>query len=196
MTTLYATVPELKARIGITDAVDDTTLNAVLEATSRGIDNYCGRFFYQTSAATARYYTALDDDSVLIDDCVSLSAVATDADGNRVYEYTWASTDYDLLPENAAAGSEPYTEIATSPLGNYSFPVGVRKGVKLTGVWGWPAVPAPVKEACLIQGARVFKRKDSPFGILGSPEMGQMRIGRFDPDVTWLLETYRKLAVC
>lgn len=192
--TRYATVTELKTRIGIGDATDDTVLGEVLDAVSRGIDNYCNRFFHQTAAGTIKCYTPVDSDDVLIDDCVTLTVVATDGDGDRTYENTWAATDYDLLPENAGS-TTPYTLIATAPGGNYSFPVGVRKGLKLTGTWGWPAVPDPVHEACLIQAARVFKRKDSPFGISGSPEMGQMRIGRLDPDVLWLLDVYRNLAV-
>ncbi len=191
--TAYATTAELKVRIGITDATDDTVLGAVLEAVSRGIDNHCHRFFYQTAAGTVRYYTPVAAHEVLIDDCVALTAVATDADGDRTYEDTWAATDYDLLPENAGS-TDPYTYIATAPDGDYRFPR-VRKGLKLTGTWGWPAVPAPVKEACLIQAARVFKRKDAPFGIAGSPEMGQMRIGRLDPDVLWLLDVYRNPVV-
>jgi hypothetical protein len=195
MSTSYATTGELKTRLGITDAVDDVTLGAVLEAVSRGIDNYCGRSFDQTAAGVVRYYTPQYSDEVMIADCVTLTAVASDHDGDRTYEYTWLATDYDLLPENASTDSLPYTAIATSPDGDYNFPVGVRKGLKLTGTWGWPVVPAPVHEACLIQSARVFKRKDAPFGISGSPEMGQMRLGRLDPDVMWLLDTYRDIAV-
>lgn len=190
----YATIGDLKTRIGITDTTDDTVLSAVLEAVSRSIDNYCHRTFGRTAAATVRYYTPKAADEVLIDDCVSLTEVATDADGDRTYEDTWAATDYDLLPENAAADGWPYTSIATSPDGDYSFPR-VRKGLKLTGTWGWSSVPPPVKEACLIQAFRIFKRKDAPFGIAGSPEMGQMRIGRLDPDVLWLLDVYRNIVV-
>jgi hypothetical protein len=193
--TEYATVAELKVRIGIGDATDDAVLLAVLKAVSRGIDNYCARFFYQTAAATVRYYTPRNGNAVLIDDCVSLSAVQTDANGDRTYEQTWATTDYDLEPDNAGAEGRPYWKIAQTPNGSYCFPVGLRKGLKLTGVWGWPETPAPVKEACLIQAARVFKRKDSPFGIAGSPDVGMLRIGRLDPDVLWMLDAYRHLTV-
>jgi hypothetical protein len=189
----YATIGELKTRIGITDTTDDTVLSAVLEACSRSIDGYCNRSFGKTVPGTVRYFTPVDADEVLIDDCVSLTEVATDADGDRTYEDTWAATDYDLLPENAGTNT-PYLTIATTPDGDYGFPR-VRKGLKLTGTWGWPEVPPPVREACLIQAYRIFKRKDAPFGISGSPEMGMMRIGRLDPDVLWLLDPYRNLAV-
>ena len=189
----YATIGDLKTRIGITDTTDDTVLSAVLEACSRSIDNYCNRSFGKTAAGTVRYFTPVYADEVLIDDCVALTVVATDADGDRTYEDTWADTDYDLLPENAGANT-PYLMLAITPSGDYRFPL-VRKGLKLTGTWGWPEVPPPVKEACLIQAYRIFKRKDAPFGISGSAEMGMMRIGRLDPDVLWLLDPYRNLAV-
>ncbi len=50
-------------------------------------------------------------------------------------------------------------------------------------------VPAMIKQACLIQMARWFKRQDSPFGVLGSPEFGNYTrlLNRLDPDVEVLL---------
>lgn len=195
--TRYATIAEFKPWLGITDTVDDAVLTTVLDQASRDVDNYCGRVFNQSTAATVRYYTASRSDEVLIDDCVSLSAVATDADGDRTYEDTWTATDYDLLPENAAGESEPepYTTIAVAPDGDYSFPVGVRKGVKLTGVWGWPAVPSAVKYACLLRAAWIFKRRDTPLGLAGSADIGLVRVGRWDPDFEKMLETYRNVVI-
>ena len=147
--------------------------------------------FYQSTAATVRYYTASQSGKVLIADCVSLSAVATDADGDRTYEDTWTATDYDLLPENAAADNEPYTTLAVAPGGDYGFPVGIRKGVKMTGVWGWPAVPSAVRGACLLRAAWIFKRRDTPLGMAGSTDLGLVRVGRWDPDFERMLESYR-----
>ena len=39
----YATLAQLKASIGITDSVDDTALQSVLDATDALIDLYCDR---------------------------------------------------------------------------------------------------------------------------------------------------------
>ncbi len=56
--------------------------------------------------------------------------------------------------------------------------------------------PGPVIEACLIQAARIWKRKDAPFGVTGATEFGQASvIVRLDPDVRQLLSTYRWIAV-
>lgn len=191
--TRYGTVAALKSRLGITDAVDDDAIAAALDAVSRWIDNYCNRHFY--TAAATRYYTTTYTDHVMIDDCVSLSDVATDADLDRTYTTTWAAADWELEPVNAAADGAPYDALYVTPEGDYSFPRS-RRGVKLTGVWGWPAVPGPITEAALLQGARVFKRRDTPQGVMGSAELGFVRVSyRLDPDVQQMLDPYRKIAV-
>ena len=113
--------------------------------------------------------------------------------GDRTYGTTWAATDYDLLPENAATLGEakPYTMLAITPDGDYRFPVGTRKGVKLTGVWGWPAVPQSVKTATVLRAAWLFQRPNTPLGMAGNAEIGMVRVGRFDPDFERLLQPYR-----
>lgn len=53
-------------------------------------------------------------------------------------------------------------------------------------------VPASIKLACEIQAERYFKRRDAPFGVLGSPEFGTFtRLQSvLDPDVELLLNSY------
>ena len=66
--------------------------------------------------------------------------------------------------------------------------------VRVTGVWGWSAVPTAVKQATVIQAARIFKRNDSPTGIVGFGDMGAIRVGvQLDPDVKHLIDVYRKV---
>ncbi len=190
----YTTLATLKARLGIADIADDATLEAVITAVSRWIDRYCGRRFYTTASDEIRYYTAAQSDQLLTDDIVSVTGLVTDEDGDRVYETTWAATDYDLEPANAALDGEPYTAIRTTPNGSHSFPVDVARGVRITGKFGFASTPAPVEEACLIQCSRIYRRKDAPFGVTGSPELGQATvIMRLDWDVRYLLDTYRRL---
>jgi len=56
--------------------------------------------------------------------------------------------------------------------------------------------PGPIQEACLIQASRLFRRKDAPFGMVGSPEMGYSAIiGRLDPDIALAINDYRNLGV-
>lgn len=195
----YCTLAELKSRLGISvaDVDDDSVLEAVIESTSRLIDDFCNRRFYTTAEDETRYYTAQRSDYILPDDIISVTTLATDDDGDRVYENTWQATDYDLEPYNAALDGQPYTKISAAPEGDYTFPKGVAKGVKVTGKFGYAATaPKPVQEACLIQASRLFRRKDAPFGVTGAAEFGTTTlIARLDPDVKMLLESYRRIVV-
>lgn len=193
----YASVAQLKVRLGITDTTDDTPLAMILDAVSRLIDERCGRRFWKEGTAAARYFTAEQGDLLFLNDdlvSISTSGLVTDEDGDRTYERTWATTDYDLEPYNAAADSKPYTQIRTSPQGVYAFPLG-RKGVRITGIWGWPVVPAAIVEATLLQSERIFKRKDAIFGVLGSIETGMLTITEMDPDVETSLMPCRRMEV-
>lgn len=190
---LYTTVATLKTRLGISDATDDTTLGLILSGVCRAIDGYCGQVFYQDAAASARYYTAMDKETVFVDPLVSVTTLATDSDLDRTYATTWAATDYDLQPANAASRDRPYTWLETAPDGDYNFPLR-SLGVKLTAVWGWPSVPPAVAEAALLWSERLYKRKDAPFGIASFIEAGEMRlIKEIDPDVQTLLAPFRRL---
>jgi hypothetical protein len=188
----YASLAELKARLGITDSQDDGVLEAVAEAASRAIDNWTGRVFYATTAT--RYFTAEAGDLLFTDDLLTvttLKTISANSAGTRTYGDTWAATDYDLEPFNAT----PKTRIRINPGGRYAFPAEA-KGVEIAGSWGYAATaPDAVNEACLLQAARLFKRKDAPFGVAGTPETGTMQLPRLDPDVRMLLEPYRRLEV-
>lgn len=193
------TLSEIRARLQFQadDAADDTMLESIVQGVSRLIDNYCGRKFYADTVDATRYYTA-EFATVLFldDDLISVTTLKTDADGDRTYETTWATTDYDLEPLNAALDGAPYTRISVPPSGNYTFPT-IAKGVQLVGKFGYAAtVPSPVKEACLLQCERIYKRKDAVFGVIGSAEMGQMMVlPKLDPDVQLLLSGYQRVRV-
>lgn len=134
--TLYVTRDLFKARVNLTDTVDDSTIDSTIDSVCREIDIICGRQFFATQGT--RYYTARNGCDVLVSDLLSISELKTDDDGDRVYETTWASTDFDLLPENAPYSSppEPFWRVSTAPNGSYSFP-SCRKGVSITGLWGY-----------------------------------------------------------
>ena len=197
VTTNYVEISEMIVRLVAEGATptgsDQVVMENVIEGASRAIEVYCGRRFYP--ATETRYYTAAFSDELFIDDLISVTTLQTDEDGDRTYEITWATTDYDLLPDNAALTLEPYTLICTAPDGRYSFPAGIRKGVKIAGSFGYAAlIPAQVREACLIQAVRLFKRKDAPFGVAGNAELGELRvISKLDPDVEMMLAPLRRL---
>lgn len=194
----YASVDQLKAEFPITDTADDTRLERVLDAVSRQIDRFCGfplRHFWQTDSAAVRHYTADAKDHLWIHDATAVTALVTDEDGDGTFEITWASTDYLLWPYDASDEERPYTRIEVASTSGQRFPRGIRKGVKVTGRFGWTAVPHEVTEACLLQAARVHKRTAAPFGIAQAASLdgsGMRLLSRLDPDVELMLTPLKR----
>jgi hypothetical protein len=191
----YATLAEFKSSIGITDSTDDTPLQSCLDAADQLINNYVDtKVGFGQTASQTRYYTADRFDFVLTDPIVSVSQLATDINGDGTYSQVWTSNDYVLAPRNAALDSRPYTEIDTSPFSNadYNFPVGYLE-VKVTGVFGWPSVPAAVKQAALIQAGAIWSSRTAPFGVIGSQDLGGVlrMSAALHPEARVLLEPYR-----
>lgn len=191
----YATLAETKSALRITDSVDDSLLEMAIESASRLIDGYAGRQFFSSGTAT-RYFTADDDFVCEIDDISSSNiTLVTAMDADAVFDTTWATTDYQLEPLNAVLDGQawPYTRIRA--VGDYLWPIsGGEALVKLTAVFGWPAVPIAIKQATIIQASRIFKRLDSPLGVAGFGDLGVMRVSSsLDPDVAQLVAPYRRL---
>lgn len=190
----YCTLAELKTALAITDSVDDTPLEAAINAASRMIDDYTGRFFYAdgtTGSPVYRYYTPLNDYSIAVDDFTSISAIATDENLDQTYGTAWAVTDYLVEPKNNVRRGWPYSRLLA--IGRYIWPSGLPQSVRVYGAWGWLATPSEVNMAALIQASRLFVRRQSPFGIAGSPDLGTVRLSsRVDADVEALLRPFRK----
>lgn len=169
----YATVAELKGYLRITDTADDVLLATWVTTASRNVDDFCGRQFGQVAAVETREYSGVWDrhlgkfvyeldDVQDVDDLVVVNASAT------------VLTDYDLEPVNALKKGRPYERLVCSDAGPLT----------VDALWGWTAVPAAVKTGLFLQAARVAARRDSPFGISGSPQMqGEIRLlAQLDPD--------------
>lgn len=189
----YATLAQIKAALKITDNIDDSLLEMAVESASRAIDGYTARNFYNAGTAV-RYFAPTDSFNVTIDDLVSLTTLQTMDDDEQVYDVTWTSDDYQLEPLNGIVDGvpQPYTSIRA--IGDYTYlTLGGEATVKVTGVWGWSSTPIAVTQACVIQASRIFKRLDSPLGII-SGEYGVMRVGAMlDPDVRQLVDQFRKV---
>jgi hypothetical protein len=190
----YCTLAELKASLNISDSVDDTALEAAITSASRMIDDYTERFFYvngSVGSPVTRYYTAVDPYTINIDDITTVSEVASDDNFDRTFGTVWSTTDYMVEPINNPIKSWPYNRVLA--IGSYIFPYQLPQSVRIKGVWGFSAVPAEVNMAALIQSSRLFGRRQSPFGIAGSPDLGTIRLfSRLDADVEVLLRPFRK----
>jgi uncharacterized phiE125 gp8 family phage protein len=183
----YATAAELRAYLRISDSVDDTQLGYAITAASRAIDRHTRRQFGSVTAEE-RVYTPVYDRHrrrwvVEIDDLMT-AASSVEVDGTVLVTYT-------LEPRNAAAKSRPWTHLVVDK-DSTVVPCGDEYEVAVTAAWGWTSVPTPVKQACLLQAARFHARRDSPYGVAGSPDLGsELRLlSKVDADVAVTLRPY------
>lgn len=185
--TLYAGLALLKAALGITDTTRDVLLGQALSSSARQIDKHCGRRFYADTTSVRIYRTRdrvvrdADGDLLLVDDIATDTGLIVQVgDGTA-----WTTvTDYETEPDGALSRNEPITGLRRIS-GRWS-----ARRARVTAVPGWPAVPDQIVQAHLMQATRLFRRKDSPEGLAGSPDFGVVRLGRIDPDVQALLAPY------
>lgn len=193
----YATLNELKLAIRIpeSDTVDDELLEMAIESASRAIDSYTARNFY-SSGTTTRYYAPNNSRVIETDDIISITSIATQ-DADDAYTVTWATTDYQLEPLNGVVDGKPTPYTKVRAVGNYLFDTEAGEAtVKIVGVFGYSSVPTDVKQACIIQAARIYKRLDSPLGVAGFGDLGVIRVSsRLDSDVAQLVDSYRKIRI-
>lgn len=192
--TLYTELSTLKTALGIQDNQSDALVSQALSSACRSIDKFCGRRFYRDDAPSARIYRPQrnvtwdrDGQLLLVDDIADPTGMIVESGTPQGNSWT-AITDYETSPDNAIAKGEPITGLLRLAwwFGGY----GLR--VRVTTTWGWPAVPDNVVQASQIQGARFYRRKDSPEGVLGSADWGAIRVSRLDPDVQALLADFRE----
>lgn len=177
----------------------DTDITTACSAASRGIDRACNRrFWVDANANQIRYYSPPRSGSVLvIDDLVTLTTLKIDQQGGTTFGTTLTeNTDFVLEPLNAAAETPvwPYTMVRLHPGSGYYWPQNPRS-VKVTGKFGWPAVPDEIVRATTILATKLFKRQESPMGIVtvGVDDVTAMRIATSDPDVRFLIGPYTRM---
>jgi hypothetical protein len=195
----YGTLAGYKLRFwkgDVNDVTDDKILEPTLEAVSRLIDNMTYRKFYATTET--RYYTPESGTLIFIDDLLSVTSLKTDGDGDRTYENTWDTGDYDLMPFNAALDIAPYTWIELAVLGDYIFPT-MPASVELAGSFGYCAStdqPVEITEALYFGAHRIMKRLVTPLGVSAKPQLGQLKVMvdelRHDPDFLAWIDPYIK----
>lgn len=195
MATEYATRDDLKAQLQI--EADDTSRDALLDraltAASRGIDRACGRRFWLDDTPTARTYRLHqrivreeDGDVLLVDDIGDSTGMTVESASTGGGTFVDITGSYETTPDNAIVDGYPITGLLR-PLTIWGTAF---TRIRVTAKFGWPAVPDDIAEACLIQATRLYKRKDSPEGIIGSAEWGVRNLSRRDPDVWNLIEPY------
>jgi hypothetical protein len=180
----YVTDEDLREYLRVDDLDDDAQAGLAITAASRAIDDHANRQFGLVDPAVAARYTArydyercrwvadVDDYQTVVDLTVWIGDPAQQV------------TTFVKEPQNAALKGRPWTRISFTADSEFT-PTGAVDEVGIVAKWGWTAVLDTVKQATLLQASRFLKRRDAPFGVAGSPELGsEMRLlAKVDPDV-------------
>jgi hypothetical protein len=183
----YVTTSSVKSALGkLTSDDRDELIAQAARSASRLIDRRTGRQFWtevtpsERTFGTERAFRDWAGYGLLVDDIADSTGVVVTVGGVTVSGITYG-------PRNAAAYGRPITVLrpAASTSANP-----FTAEVTVAARWGWPYVPDEVQQAALLLAARLYRRRDSPQGVIGSAEWGAIRVGRFDPDVEALISPF------
>jgi len=167
----YATVRQLKLRLGIpdSDTSRDDDLQDKLDSASTDVNNWTGRQFGRVETASQRTFwpgkSGVDThDFWTSEDLAVVPYLGTTAGT------PWDVAQLDLFPTDGVWEQQPGWPFWRLCYG-YSF-LGVSalysaSKVKVTAKWGWAEVPAPVVTATLLLASMDNKSGDAPFGVAG-----------------------------
>jgi hypothetical protein len=201
--TQYVDKADLKTYLGLSGTAQDTNIDNAINGASRQIDKFCDRRFWQDETVQVKYYNPTNDYYLIVDDISTTTGliVQLDTTDDGTYDTTLTlDTDYILKPINPQIHKISNTtyyypqneiQIITTRSSERFDPL-VMKNVKITAKFGWSTVPEAISQACLIQATRLFKRKDTPFNVMGNEQTGTIELfNRFDVDARELLKPYK-----
>lgn len=194
----YVTLEQMKVYLRDNEAqsADNVAIAAAITGASRAIDGLTHRQFGKVAVVEQRIYPAYYDWEtgrwlVEMDDCQTTTGltVAVWRDGASV----GAIDSYVLEPRNAAQRGRPW-EMLSVELDSTFVPASRPREVAITALWGWTSVPTAVENATYMQVNRFFSRRESPYGVAGSPSQGsEVRLlEKLDVDVAVTLNTYMR----
>ncbi|NNF68437.1 MAG: hypothetical protein HKN01_01585 [Acidimicrobiia bacterium] len=199
----YASIADLKARLGATKSTNDDALARALEAATAQIAEHTGRDFAVAPAAhggNSRVFRPEQAHRLDIDDCV--------ADVNTVVEYktartgSWTAltvdTDFIFEPLNGRFNSRTWSTESVVMINPGKFlSCAAWPSVRVTARWGWPEIPDDIAEATLLQASKLVDRGDAPSGTLGVDGFGSVvRVqSGLDRDAATLIEPFVRIVL-
>lgn len=214
MPIIYATLAELKAAlpdaIPSTDESYDPFLTDLLERASRLIDTETKRKVgaYSIPSTTddteTRYFDGSAKAVLQVGEMIaapqsvsmSLSGSVQDSDYTSI-----PSSDYFVLPDNAAAEGLPFTALEMDTInGAYSFWYRYRKSVKVVSWWGYSDsdnTPPDISQAVITQAARWFGRARQGYADRGANlQLNQLTFSdSLDADVIQAVMNFRRVTI-
>lgn len=178
----YVTLPALKLRLGVTDAVDDALLQRLVDLTNDWVERTIGRPVAPVDATTI----TLDGDAASADGrtlfvplgirALTTLEIATQTGG--AYE-TVPAAEYVLRPPAwQRLTNEPATQIVLLETASRRFGPGTDV-VRLTGTFGWAAVPDDLAAVAEVVAARAWRSRT------GTNELTATHEGAWPQAIAW-----------
>ena len=161
----YAQLAEVKADLRLTTTVDDQRIERCIEAASRLVDHIAKRRWVPDVGAV-RTFTS-DGCMVFVGDLDTITTVEESDD-----QVTWAEVTDGWV-------THPYNP----PVRRLELITGRAwaRFVRITGDYDVSPIPPNINAATRIEAVRLFKRPDTPEGVLVG-DFGAARLARVDPD--------------
>jgi hypothetical protein len=176
---------------------DRVELMSAISSACRAIDEATYRQFgsvaSETRVYTPRWSTSRGMWVIECDDFTTLTKIELDTAGDGTFATEVAVSSGVLLPLNAAAKGRVYERVGLRSTVTAVASLG-KGSVRLTSPWGWPAYPETIVTGAKLQASRVFNRRNSPYGVAGSPDQGsEVRLlARLDPDVLVSVRSFKR----
>lgn len=164
VTDAYATAAEYRAAVLKDSTAEDAVVLIDLTSVTRYIERKLGQFFTQDANVVARLYEGSGTRRLRLDTHGNIPGIATltglvvkvdlngDYDVSDSGETITIDTHFWAGPQDADKGAEPWpwTHLDIMPTNTVlsAWPARER-AVEVTAKYGWPAVPAAVKRACI-----------------------------------------------
>jgi hypothetical protein len=185
---------EVKQFLEIADNADDALIGAINLAASDEVRQFCGRSFTvdPAQAATTRVFQSLTETLCMIDDAWSITLVESDSGNDGTYATDWTSSQWYAWPANGISQTGetgwPYTHITST--GSLWFPIADRPNVRVTGKWGWAALPDSVRLAHLQLCGELYRSRTGGYDTFTTD--GGFTTIRSNRVVRDLLQPYRR----
>ncbi|AEV52066.1 hypothetical protein [Rhodococcus phage REQ1] len=172
----YITKDELRDYLQIqSDVIEfDQKLTDACASASREVEQHCGRQFNKSDTATPRIFQIERRRKVTVDDFhTSAGLVIEQGDGLGNWEPVDTASCL-LAPYDAIVDGLPwpYYRLEFPGCGLVPSDRYQARFLRVTAQWGWPSVPATVKQAAFQIAAQTYRLADAPLGVTGNTQYG------------------------
>lgn len=192
MTSTYASVADARASLLLETGEPQSTIDRLLDVASRRIDEFCDRSFAAPVEATRTYRCAASSEAgvseAAIGDLQALPAPTVSVAASSFADADeWTTLDAADVDLGEHRPGWPVTHLRLR---------GRCEWVRITGQFGWQAVPPQIRRATLLLVARLYRREQSPLTTAASGgDLGETSFTRYDPDFLALAKPFRRLTL-